>query len=187
MCCRPNRGECSQHKHHKCQVDGTQPHGVVVLHRSVVSPVPGILNLSDYVDPPSVPPTTGQRSTPPAPAWSAEQLQGAGHQQAHSVSDDVKRNMNVMILDIFVNLSIFISFTVFVCIFLKVFVCMFLKVFVWTMDEVIELWWTFYYCILWTMNFMNYELWTAMNSNCDMVNCCEGSKVLCLYKCVLGI
>ena len=54
MCYRPNRGECSQHKPHKCQVDGTQPHGVVVLHRSVVSPVPGILNLSDYVDPPSV-------------------------------------------------------------------------------------------------------------------------------------
>ena len=86
---RPNRGECSQHQPHKCQVDGTQPHGVVVLHRSVVSPVPGIFNLSDYVDPPSVPQTTGQRSTPPAPAWSAEQLQGAGHQQPHSVSDDV--------------------------------------------------------------------------------------------------
>ena len=34
------------------------------------------------------------------------------------------------------------------------------------------------------LNFMNYELWTAMNSNCDMVNCCEGSKVLCLYLCV---
>ena len=89
MCYRPNRGECSQHKPHKCQVDGTQPPGVVVLHRSVVSPVPGILNLSDYVDPPSVPQTTGQRSTPPAAAWSAQQLQGAGHQQAHSVSEDV--------------------------------------------------------------------------------------------------
>ena len=35
--------------------------------------------------------------------------------------------------------------------------------------------------LLGTMNFMNYKLWTAMNSNCDMVNCCEGSKVLCLY------
>ena len=53
------------------------------------SPVPGILNLSDYVDPPSVQPTTGQRSTPSAAAGSAEQLQGAGHQHAHSVSDDV--------------------------------------------------------------------------------------------------
>ena len=53
------------------------------------SPVPGILNLSDYVDPLSVQPTTGQRSTPSAAAWSAEQLQGAGHQHAHSVSDDV--------------------------------------------------------------------------------------------------
>ena len=53
------------------------------------SPVPGILNLSDYVDPPSVQPTTGQRSTPSAVAGSAEQLQGAGHQHAHSVSDDV--------------------------------------------------------------------------------------------------
>ena len=53
--------------------------------------------------------------------------------------------------------------------------------------EVIELWWT--YWILWTMNFMNYELWTAMNSiaNCDMVNCWEGSKVLCLYLCVRGM
>ena len=40
-------------------------------------------------------------------------------------------------------------------------------------DELIDL--------LGTMNFMNYKLWTAMNSNCDMVNCCEGSKVLCLY------
>ena len=49
------------------------------------SPVPGILNLSDYVDPQ----TTGQRSTPSVAAGSAEQLQGAGHQQAHSVSDDV--------------------------------------------------------------------------------------------------
>ena len=53
------------------------------------SPVPGILNLSDYMDPPSVQPTTGQRSTPSAAAGSAEQLQGAGHQHAHSVSDDV--------------------------------------------------------------------------------------------------
>ena len=53
------------------------------------SPVPGILNLSDYVDPPSVQQTTGQRSTPSAAAGSAEQLQGAGHQHAHSVSDDV--------------------------------------------------------------------------------------------------
>ena len=33
---RPNRGEGSQHQPHKCQVDGTQRHGVVVLHRSVV-------------------------------------------------------------------------------------------------------------------------------------------------------
>ena len=53
------------------------------------SPVPGILNLTDYVDPPSTQQTTGQRSTPPAAAGSAEQLQGAGHQHAHSVSDDV--------------------------------------------------------------------------------------------------
>ena len=53
------------------------------------SPVPGILNLSDYVDPPSVQQTTGQRSTPSAAAGSAEQLQGAGHQHAHSVSDEV--------------------------------------------------------------------------------------------------
>ena len=53
------------------------------------SPVPGILNLSDYVDPPSVQQTTGQRSTPSAVAGSAEQLEGAGHQHAHSVSDEV--------------------------------------------------------------------------------------------------
>ena len=53
------------------------------------SPLPGGLNLSDYVDPPSVPQTTGQRSTPSAAAGSAEQLQGAGHQQAPSGSDDV--------------------------------------------------------------------------------------------------
>ena len=53
------------------------------------SPVPGIFNLSDYVDPPSTQQTTGQRSTPSAAAGSAEQLQDAGHQQAHRVSDDV--------------------------------------------------------------------------------------------------
>ena len=52
------------------------------------SPLPGGLNLSDYVDPPSVPQTTGQRSTPAAAAGSAEQLQGAGHQQAPSVRDN---------------------------------------------------------------------------------------------------
>ena len=53
------------------------------------SPVPGIFNLSNYVDPPCTQQTTGQRSTPSAAAGSAEQLQDAGHQQAHSVSDDV--------------------------------------------------------------------------------------------------
>ena len=53
------------------------------------SPVPGVFNLSDYVDPPSTQQTTGQRSTLSAAAGSAEQLQCAGHQQAHSVSDDV--------------------------------------------------------------------------------------------------
>ena len=36
-----------------------------------------------------------------------------------------------------------------------------------------------------TMSFRNYELWTAMNSNCDKVNCCEGSKVLWLYYIML--
>ena len=44
-------------------------------------------------------------------------------------------------------------------------------------DELIE------FCELWTSWTMNY----AMNSNCDMVNCCEGSKVLCLYLCVRGM
>ena len=53
------------------------------------SPLPGVLNLSDYVDPSSVPQTTGQRSTPSAAAGYAEQLQDFGHQQAHGVSDDV--------------------------------------------------------------------------------------------------
>ena len=56
---------------------------------SVRQPVPGILNLSDYVDPQSVPQTTGQRSTPSAAAGSAEQLQSAGDEQAPSVRDDV--------------------------------------------------------------------------------------------------
>ena len=58
------------------------------------SPLPGGLNLSDYVDPPSVPQTTGQRSTPSAAAGSAEQLQSAGdqHQQAPSVRDDVTQH-----------------------------------------------------------------------------------------------
>ena len=57
------------------------------------SPLPGGLNLSDYVDPPSVQ-TTGQRSTPSAAAGSAEQLQSAGdqHQQAPSVRDDVTQH-----------------------------------------------------------------------------------------------
>ena len=53
------------------------------------SPVPGVFNLSDYVDPPSTQQTTGQRSNTSAAAGSAEQLQGAGYQQVHSVSDDV--------------------------------------------------------------------------------------------------
>ena len=57
------------------------------------SPLPGVLNLSDYVDPPSVQ-TTGQRSTPSAAAGSAEQLQSAGdqHQHAPSVRDDVTQH-----------------------------------------------------------------------------------------------
>ena len=53
------------------------------------SPLPGILNLSDYVNPPSVPQTTGERSPPSAAAGSAEQLQSAGDEQAPSVRDDV--------------------------------------------------------------------------------------------------
>ena len=88
---RPNRGEGNQHQHLKWRLDGTQPHGVVlvlVLHRSVGCWA-GICNISDYVDPPSTQQTTGQCSTPSAAAGSAEQLQDAGHQQAHSVSDDV--------------------------------------------------------------------------------------------------
>ena len=53
------------------------------------SPVQGILNLSDYVDPPSNQQATGQRSTPSAAAGSAEQLNDAGHQHTDSVRDDV--------------------------------------------------------------------------------------------------
>ena len=53
------------------------------------SPVPGILNLSDYMDPPSAQQATGQRSTPSAAAGSAEQLNDAGHQHTDSVRDDV--------------------------------------------------------------------------------------------------
>ena len=64
---------------------------------SIASPFSGLLgsptapfNLSDLIiDSPSIQQTTGQRSTPSAAAGYAEQLQGAGHQQAHSVSDDV--------------------------------------------------------------------------------------------------
>ena len=41
------------------------------------------------MDLPSTQQTTGQRSTPSAVAGSADQLQGADHQHAHSVSDDV--------------------------------------------------------------------------------------------------
>ena len=53
------------------------------------SPVQGILNLSDYVDPPSTQQATGQCSTPSAAAGSAEQLNDAGHQHTDSVRDDV--------------------------------------------------------------------------------------------------
>ena len=73
--------------------------------------MPGILNLSDYVDPPSVQPTTGQRSTPSAAAGSAEQLQGAGHQHAQcdivsvttSLNKNVNVNVNVIRLDVLIN------------------------------------------------------------------------------------
>ena len=53
------------------------------------SPVGGIFNLSDYVDPPSTQQATGQRSTPSAAARSAEQLHDAGHQHTDNVRDDV--------------------------------------------------------------------------------------------------
>ena len=46
-------------------------------------------NLSDYMDSPSTQQTTGQRSTPSAAAWSAEQLHDAGHQHTHSARDNV--------------------------------------------------------------------------------------------------
>ena len=53
------------------------------------NPVQGILNLSDYVDPPSTQQATGQRSTPSVAVGSAEQLHDAGHQHTDSVCDDV--------------------------------------------------------------------------------------------------
>ena len=59
------------------------------LFSGLLGSPPAPFNLSDYVDPPSTQRTTGQRSAPSAAAGSADQLQDAGHQQAHSVRDDV--------------------------------------------------------------------------------------------------
>ena len=99
---------------------------------------------------------------------------------------------------IFLKVFIAITWKVIACIFLKVFICYYLKsnrlhffesirlhVFEsirLNYDEVIELWWT--YCILWTMNFMNYELlwtqtvtwWTAVRDP----KCC-----VCIYVCLV--
>ena len=91
-CYRPNRGEGSPHLPHNWQVDGTQPHGsggTSPFSGLFGSPLPGILNLSDYVNPPSVPQTTGERSPPSAAAGSAEQLRSVGDEQAPSVRDDI--------------------------------------------------------------------------------------------------
>ena len=103
------------------------------------SPVPGVFNLSDYVDPLSTQQTTGQRSTPSVVAGSAEQLQGAGHQQVHSVSDDITEHerdqpwyfykfvnryfFDSIPLHFFWKYSFAITLKVIACMCLKVFVC----------------------------------------------------------------
>ena len=92
---RPNKGEGNQHQHLKWAA-GWDPASWSGAGSSASpfsgllgSPVPGIFNLSDYVDQPSTQQATGQRSTPSAAAGCAEQLHDAGHQHTDSVRDDV--------------------------------------------------------------------------------------------------
>ena len=207
-CYRPNRGEGSQHQPHNCQVDGTQPHGVVGLYRSVVCSAAPCQEAWTS-------PITWTHRACHRPLGSVQPLlqrpdlqsnsKVAGHQQAPSVSGRRHGTWTWWVLIVFKNLSVGNSLTifgciflkvfvciflkVFVCIFLKVFVCMFLKVFIWTMmkllklvnyDELIE------FCELWTSWTMNYELlwtqtviwWTAVRDP----KCC-----VCILLCVRGM
>ena len=87
---RPNRGECSQHQPHKCQVDGD-----TASWSGGASPFSGQPRARN-LEPLRLPWTHRACHRPLGSVQpllrrpgSAEQLQGAGHQQAHSVSDDV--------------------------------------------------------------------------------------------------
>ena len=128
---RPNRGEGNQHQHLKWQLDGTQPHGVVlvlVLRRSVVcwaahqesltSPITwthrALNRLLGNVQPLLRRPGLLSNST----------MQVIN---IRIVSMTMSRNMNVIRLDNFINLSIGIYLTVFLCMFLKVFVCYYIE------------------------------------------------------------
>ena len=125
---RPNRGEGNQHQHLKWQLDGTQPHGVVLVlvlrhsvacwaarcQESLTSPIMWthralnrlLGNVQPLLQRPGLP------SNSKVPVFNRR-----------IVSVTTSRNMNVINLDIFINLSVGISLTVFLCIYLKVFVC----------------------------------------------------------------
>ena len=117
------------------------------------SPVSGILNLSDYVDPPSVQPTTGQCSTPSAaPGLQSNYKVPVINTRIVSVTTSLNKNVNVNVnmirLDVLINE-------------------------LWTMmnlmnyDELNE---------LWTMNC--YEL-----GNCDLKCCEGSKVLCCMCAC----